>query len=86
MNPSLIRLITISVFAVSIQSNAIAEAVDSPWVIGRSAAAATRLKVDPSPINRRAGSKESFAPMLRKVSPSVVNIFTTSRNINVSLF
>ncbi len=38
---------------------------------------APRLKVDPTPINREQPQPASLAPVVKKVSPSVVNIYTT---------
>jgi len=38
------------------------------------------LKVDEAPLVRDAGSKNSYAPIIQKVAPSVVKIFVTSEN------
>lgn len=40
-----------------------------------------KIQVDDTPVNRDAGFTTSFAPVIKKASPSVVNIFTT-RNLS----
>ena len=43
------------------------------------------VKVDPAPLQREGKIIVSFAPVVKKVAPSVVNVFTTVRSKKVSL-
>jgi serine protease Do len=47
-----------------------------PLLVGSAAWAAPKINVDDSPLNREAKAT-SFAPVVRKVAPSVVNIYST---------
>src|SRR5215468_970114 len=42
------------------------------------------IPVDERPIARDAGGRSSFAPVVKKVTPAVVNVFTTTKVHNAS--
>jgi serine protease Do len=50
----------------------------APVVLGGAALAAPKINVDDRPIDRQARDA-SFAPIIKKVSPSVVNIYSTKK-------
>lgn len=51
-----------------------------PSLIAQEAAKAPEIKIDPAPVSRQTGVITSFAPVVEKVAPSVVQI-STSKNI-----